>query len=411
MKPLPDVHIEAAWLKQKPLQRLFEILSKDGGEIMVNGGAVRNTLMGQSVSDIDLSTTLEPNDVIARLGAAGEKAVPTGVEHGTVTAVIGKKSFEITTLRQDIETDGRHAVVRFGKSWSEDAHRRDLTMNALYCDRDGNVFDPVDGYGDLVNREVRFIGDATTRIKEDALRILRFFRFFAWYGKGRPDADGLKACAHLKELLDRLSVERVWMELKKLLSAPDPGRALLWMRTSGVLSKVLPETEKWGMDAIPVLLGLEQPHNWNSDPLLRLMSVLPPNPEIVVELANRLAMSSVERSRLSDWAGSSVPDANLTSVELEQLLYRGSHQGIIDKLRLEVVRLHGEDEAAGEKILKLLQHAVSWERPQMPVKGRDLTKAGFAEGRELGQKLSKMENAWVESGFTLDREALLKLAK
>ncbi len=409
MELLQNVQVKAGWLKQKPLQRLFDILSSGGGEVMVNGGAVRNALMGEGASDVDLSTTLEPQEVITLLEAAGEKAVPTGVEHGTITAVIDKKSFEVTTMRQDIETDGRHAIVRFGQDWSEDAHRRDLTMNALYCDRDGKVFDPVGGYDDLVNREVRFIGDAATRIEEDALRILRFFRFFAWYGKGRPDAAGIKACASLRDLLAGLSVERIWMELKKLLSAAEPGRALLWMRTSGVLAKALPETEKWGIDAIPALIKLEQIHSWKVDPMLRLMAMLPPNSEIVTTLTKRLAMSTAERARLVDWAGSFVLDPDMAPVELEQALYKGRQSAIVDRMRLEIVRIHGEDEAAESAMLKSLQHASSWKRPGLPIKGRDLVEAGLSEGPALGKKLAEIENAWVESGFTLNREALLEL--
>ncbi|KAG1702920.1 CCA tRNA nucleotidyltransferase 1, mitochondrial [Nymphon striatum] len=252
------VTAEEKWLQEETLQRLFDILCADGGEARVAGGAVRNALMGMDASDVDLCTTLLPQEVVQRLESAGEKAVPTGIEHGTITAVLDGKGFEVTTLRKDIETNGRHAVVEFGTDWEADANRRDLTINGLYCDRAGRVYDFVDGYGDILNKEVRFIGDAAARIKEDSLRILRFFRFFAWYGGGRPDANGLKACAAGKSLLVGLSAERVWMELKKLLAAPDPGRAVLWMRTTGILGSILPESEKWGTDAIPGLLRMEQ---------------------------------------------------------------------------------------------------------------------------------------------------------
>ena len=174
------------WLQSDGLQKLFEILQADGEEVRVNGGAVRNSLLGEEIGDVDLSTTLVPQGVLERLKKAGVKAIATGLEHGTVTAVIDKTGYEITTLRKDIKTDGRHAVVEFGRDWTEDAMRRDLTMNALYCDAAGNVFDPLDGYEDLMARNVRFIGQASGRIEEDYLRILRFFRFFAQYGKGRP---------------------------------------------------------------------------------------------------------------------------------------------------------------------------------------------------------------------------------
>ena len=194
MKPLESVAITEKWLQAPALQRLFDILTADGGEAMVAGGAVRNALMGQKVADVDVCTTLLPEQVVAQIEAANHKAVPTGIDHGTITAVIDGEPFEVTTLREDIETDGRHAVVRFGKDWEADAKRRDLTINGLYCDRNGQIYDFVDGYQDVIARNVRFIGNAETRIKEDSLRILRFFRFFAWYGDGRPDAEGLKAC-------------------------------------------------------------------------------------------------------------------------------------------------------------------------------------------------------------------------
>ncbi|MCP5037398.1 MAG: CCA tRNA nucleotidyltransferase, partial [Rhodobacteraceae bacterium] len=200
----------SGWLNLPGLQNLFDILDKDGEETRVNGGAVRNSILGETIGDVDLSTTLTPDKVLQRLEDAGVKAIATGLSHGTITAVIDKHPYEITTLRSDIETDGRRAVVEFGRSWMEDAGRRDLTMNALYCDRHGNIFDPLGGYQDLLSRNVRFIGEASQRIEEDYLRILRFFRFFARYGEGRPDGDGLKACARLKDGISSLSVERVW---------------------------------------------------------------------------------------------------------------------------------------------------------------------------------------------------------
>ncbi|EHS53925.1 Polynucleotide adenylyltransferase region [Rhizobium sp. PDO1-076] len=234
------------WFRTPALGRLFALLNADGGEVRVAGGAVRNGLLGLPVSDIDLATTLQPEEVIARAKAAGIKAVPTGIEHGTVTLVLDGKGYEVTTLRRDVETDGRRAQVAFGADWQEDAERRDLTINGLYAGQDGQVIDLVGGLADIETRTVRFIGDAEQRIAEDYLRVLRFFRFFAYYGHGRPDAAGLKACARAREKLKTLSAERVWSEMKKLLSARDPGRALLWMRQSGVLGEILPENGKMG---------------------------------------------------------------------------------------------------------------------------------------------------------------------
>ena len=204
MAQVEGVQIADDWLNEPQLQTLFDLLERDGGEVRVNGGAVRNSLMGKPVADVDIATTVLPDEVVKRLEDDGYKAVPTGINHGTVTAVIDGEPYEVTTLREDIETDGRHAVVKFGTSWQADAERRDLTMNGLYCDRNGSVFDYVGGYADIKNGTVRFIGEAETRIKEDALRILRFFRFFAWYGSGRPDAQGLKACSSQKSLAFRI---------------------------------------------------------------------------------------------------------------------------------------------------------------------------------------------------------------
>ena len=204
-----------------------------------------------------MASVLEPEAVIEKAEAAGLKAVPTGIDHGTVTLVAHGRPVEVTTLRADVETDGRRAVIRYTQDWSEDAGRRDFTMNALYCDPDGTLFDPLGGLDDLLARRVRFIGAAEDRIREDYLRILRFFRFFAFYGHGRPDAEGLKACVRLKSGIALLSAERIWSELKRILEAPDPSRALLWMRTTEVLQTALPEC--WGIDAIhPLIAATDQ---------------------------------------------------------------------------------------------------------------------------------------------------------
>ncbi len=274
-EPVPS-RLEADWLNAASLQNLFDILETDTDTVRVVGGAVRNTLMGLPVTEVDLATSILPEEVMGRVESGGGKAVATGIEHGTVTAVVDGDAYEVTTLREDIETDGRRAKVKFGSDWLKDALRRDSTMNALYCDRAGKIIDPVGGYSDILQGNIRFIGDPAERIREDGLRILRFFRFFAHYGNGRPDADGLKAAAAALDMLNHLSVERVWMELKQLLGAKDPARALLWMRTTGVLGRILPETEKWGIDTIPLLVDLESAQQLAPDPILRLMAMIRP---------------------------------------------------------------------------------------------------------------------------------------
>ncbi|WP_292200639.1 CCA tRNA nucleotidyltransferase, partial [Mesorhizobium sp.] len=324
----------ADWLGEKHLQKLLAALKEGGEEARVAGGAVRNALIGQPVADIDIATTTVPEDTIRRAQAAGFKTVPTGIEHGTVTAIAGGKAYEVTTLRADIETDGRRAKVIFGRDWKADAARRDFTINALYAEADGAIVDLVGGVADIEARRLRFIGDPEARIREDYLRILRFFRFFAWYGDGRPDAEGLKACARLKDGLGRLSAERVWSELKKLLSAPDPSRALLWMRQAGVLTAVLPESEKWGIDAIHGLVRTEKGLGWDADPLLRLEAVVPPDAARMKTLAERLRFSTDEGERLRHWAQTVPPEPKTTETELSKRLYFGDRQGFVDRLRL-----------------------------------------------------------------------------
>lgn len=398
----------AAWLGNDDLRRVFDALEAAGGEVRVAGGAVRNSLMQLAVSDIDLCTTLLPDNTVAALEKGGLKAVLTGYEHGTVTAVTGSSHFEITTLREDVETNGRHAVVRFGTDWKQDAERRDLTINALYCDRNGEIFDPLDGMKDVVSRTVRFIGDAEARIEEDYLRILRFFRFFAQYGSGRPDADGLKACAKHKSALSGVSAERIWQELHKLLAADDPSRALLWMRTTGVLSQVLPESEKWGIDLIPSLMRAEAAHGWKPDPLLRLEAVIRPDGENVVGLARRLKIPNAVQARLADWAMEAPVDARTGKDEFEARLYHGKPQGVADRLKLQIASAFDkQDEQLAKALAKLLKQTEKWQRPVFPVSGKDLIAAGVQPGTELGAKLKALETRWVKSGFTLKRDELL----
>ncbi|MGZ2373275.1 poly(A) polymerase [Sinorhizobium medicae] len=290
------------WFQAPQLRRIFDLLNADGGEVRIVGGAIRNSLMGLPAGDVDLATTWHPEDVIQRARGAGIKSVPTGIDHGTVTLVIEGMPYEVTTLRRDVATDGRRAEVAFRADWKADAQRRDFTINALYGNAEGEVLDHVGGLDDIATRTVRFIGSAAERVAEDYLRILRFFRFFAHYGSGRPDAEGLKACAQARTKLATLSAERVWTETKKLLSAVDPGRALLWMRQAGVLGEVLPETEKWGIDAIPALISAEKSFSWHPDHLLRLAAMVPPDVDRLEAMAKRLRLSKAESAYLDRFA-------------------------------------------------------------------------------------------------------------
>ncbi|MBE1207889.1 CCA tRNA nucleotidyltransferase [Aminobacter carboxidus] len=406
---------DAGWLNDPQLQKLLAVLNADGGEARIAGGAVRNALLGEPVADVDIATTNLPEETVRRAEAAGFKTVPTGAEHGTITVISGGKPLEVTTLRADVETDGRRAKVVFGSDWKLDAERRDFTINALYALADGSVIDLVGGIADLESRTLRFIGDAETRIREDYLRILRFFRFFAWYGKGRPDAEGLKACARLKDGLSRLSAERVWSELKKLLSAPDPSRALLWMRQSGVLTAALPESEKWGIDAIHALVRAENDLGWKADPLLRLESVVPPDVARMKTLGERLRLANAETDRLVQWAATAKVEPAVTEGELAKRLYRGNVEGTIDRLRLDLASARGRAEQDDKALIeaggyfRLLSFTGKWHKPDFPLRGGDLSPLGV-EGAALGSLLKALEGEWVDSGFALERDALLERA-
>ncbi|WP_343358253.1 CCA tRNA nucleotidyltransferase [Bartonella schoenbuchensis] len=411
---IPQNFRKVDWLQHSHIQTLLRVLSLDGEEARIVGGAVRNQLLNQPISDIDIATTCLPQQVIKRVEKEGFKAIPTGVDFGTVTVVIESCCYEVTTLRSDIETDGRYAKVAFCRDWKKDAQRRDFTINALYCDASGQLYDEVGGLNDIESKTIRFIGVAKDRICEDYLRILRFFRFFAWYGGGRPDAQGLKACISLKQGLHKLSPERVWGEMKKLLTASDPTRALLWMRQSGILTLILPETEKWGIDAIHPLVKIERILGWKADPLLRLESLLPPDPVRLHDMAHRLRLSNEEKKRLKEWAKLGIINPNCSDVCVKELIYFHGRQPVLDQLSLSLASvctgILDEDEILekAEYYLQLYHLAQQWQIPTFPISGRDLMKKGLTQGALLGQKLKELEKIWVKSGFLMDRNELLE---
>ena len=401
------------WFSAPALTRVFNLLNADGGEARVVGGAVRNSLMGLPVADIDMATTLLPDEVVARAKKAGIKSVPTGIDHGTVTLVIEGAPFEVTTLRRDVETDGRRAEVAFGSDWKVDAERRDLTINALYANAKGEVIDLVGGLPDIEKRHVRFIGNAAERVAEDYLRVLRFFRFFAHYGSGRPDADGLRACAQARSKLGTLSAERVWSEMKKLLSARDPGRALLWMRQAGVLSEILPESEKWGIDAIPALVAAEQAFGWQPEPLLRLAAIVPPDVERLEAMAKRLRLSKTEAAFFSAWAKAPRLPAVIADTAFARLLYRHGSHGLDTSLKLALAASRQKSEydpaqlAETGRLWGLLGKTENWQKPVFPLTGADVLAAGIAAGPRVGEVLGMLEDQWVEGNFNADRATLV----
>lgn len=401
----------AEWLADPALQNLLGALSADGEEARIAGGAVRNVLLGEPASDIDIATTTVPDETERRAQAAGFKTIQTGKEHGTITVIVDGRPHEVTTLRSDVETDGRHARVVFGRDWQRDAERRDFTMNALYAKADGTVVDLVGGLADIESQTLRFIGDAEQRIREDYLRILRFFRFFAFYGRGRPDADGLRASARLKDGLSGLSAERLRVELLKLLAAPDPSRALLWMRQAGVLTAILPESEKWGIDGIHGLVSAERDLEWKADPLLRLEAIVPPDAARMVALGERLRLSNAEAERLQRWALTPPLSAQTSEAAFAKMLYRGDRQGLADRLKLALSSARASaslvDAGGYSRLLRFLD---GWERPIFPISGKDLMEQGAKPGKALGDALKAVEGEWVDGGFKDERGALMARA-
>jgi len=396
------------WMQSDDVASIFAAFPK--GTLRFVGGCVRNALMGVEVGDIDLATPLDPKDVAAALDKAGIRYVPTGIEHGTLTAVIGKKPFEITSLRKDVKTDGRRAVVAFTTDWAEDAQRRDLTINALYADLGGTVFDPTgQGLDDLKAMKFRFVGDADARVQEDYLRILRFFRFLAWYGgDAKVDAGALKACRENRRGLKKLSAERVWSELKKLLLARNPSRSVRIMLTNEILETLLPEASN--AEGLSKMVSLESREALEPDPLLRLMAMSAREPLQMALLCKRLKMSSKETKRLRAWSDSSVAlDPHANDSEKLKAIYFAGKQVVIDRAR---VRAAGEDDTLiSSRWMSLADLAMGWTPPEFPLSGKDLKAAGVEPGPKMGKVLEALTALWVRSGFTADRDKLLMALK
>ena len=360
------------------------------------GGCVRNSIMGRPVDDIDIATQLRPEDTLKALETAGIRALPTGIEHGTITAVIDREPFEITSLRRDVETDGRRAVVAFTDDWAEDAQRRDFRLNALYVAPDGEIFDPVGGgYEDAETGQVIFIGEADERLREDYLRILRFFRFNAWYGAG-IDETGLAACQRQRDGLSKIARERIWKELKKLLAAPRPRLSVQAMGESGVLDVVL--AEHHGIGTLHDLELTEQLIGAQPDPMLRLMALLPRSALAVQQTQDALRLSNDDSNRLTMWAADNLPNpVGMKSQELRATLYWHGKQAVVDRAML-----------AGADVRDLMAAIRAWRQPDFPIGGDDALAAGL-KGREIGEALSRVAKLWVDSDFNLDRAALLDL--
>jgi poly(A) polymerase len=373
------------------------------------GGCVRNTLVGRPVDDIDIATPLTPDEVTKALQAAGLRSVPTGVEHGTVTALSGHQAFEITTLRRDVSTDGRRAVVAFTRDWLEDAARRDFRLNALYADPDGRIFDPTGhGLDDARAGHIVFVGEPRERIEEDHLRILRFFRFFAWFGRGEPDGAGLAACIVLKDSLTGLSAERVQKELLKLLAADDPRPALQLMAEAGVLTVLLPAATD--LSRLDALVEIERGALHENDPELRLAALLPQDPAVADQAAQALRLSNAQRDRLVAAVGTKPPvTPQMTPLEARQTLYRLGAGTFADRAKLAwAAAPDAGDQARWRSLLDL---AGGWVRPRLGVSGLDALAAGAPAGPMVGQALREVEDWWIGADFPTDRDPALERLK
>lgn len=382
------------WLARKPVSAVYDAIG-DGRFV---GGAVRDLLLGRKIGDLDLATTLTPDLVMDCLGTAGIRFVPTGLAHGTITALAGHEPIEITTLRRDVETDGRHAIVAYTDDWAADAARRDFTMNALYLDAAGDVWDPVGGIEDCLAGRVRFVGDAGQRIQEDVLRLLRFYRFLAHYGRGPADPAARAACRSAAPLLPTLAGERIAAELRKLLLAPDPVPVIRLMIDDGVLRQLLPEPAE--PDRLAALIPLEPA----ADAIRRLAALLPAGDTLPVAEALRLSVK--ERDRLLDLTGrEAAPPPDADARAQRRALYRLSAERYRD-----LVLLAAASRRDAAPLPALLALAAAWTDPALPVSGADALALGVRPGKRVGELLRALEAWWIESDFRPGRaECLARL--
>jgi poly(A) polymerase len=401
---LPQRLDGAGWLDRPETQAVFAALAARGFKARAVGGAVRNSLAGRPVADVDIATDARPEEVMHAAQAAGLKAVPTGLAHGTVTVVSGDRPHEVTTLRTDVETHGRHATVEFTEDWTEDARRRDFTLNALYCDADGTVFDPLGGYPDLAARRVRFIGDAGQRIREDYLRILRFFRLTAEFAAGPADAEGLAACVRERAGLARLSAERVRVEFLRLLAAPRGPEVVALMQDYGLLPSVLGAVPRPTL--IARLAAIEAALGLAPDPILRLAALAVETPEDAERLRDRLRLSNGEAAKLARAARWHDPDIGPPAPEANARLYLYRHGAAAYRERVLLAWARSGRPPGGEAWRGRLALPERWQPPRFPLKGADAMALGVPTGRRVGELLRALEDWWIAGDFAADEAAL-----
>ncbi len=394
----------AEWLVHPAARRIFAALGTGGQETRIIGGAVRNALLGQAVREIDFATTATPAEVAAMAAAAGIKTVPTGIDHGTLTIVVDGRGYEVTTLREDIETDGRHAVVRFGRDWTADAMRRDFTVNALSVDAEGTVHDPVGGYADILARRIRFIGKAETRIAEDRLRILRFLRFSAEYGDGTVDEAGLSAAIRGRDGLRELSGERIGNELRRLIVAPRAAAIVTLMQEAGILGVVLAGVGYVG--AFARFVAFETAVGAEPQVPLRLAALTARIGEDVERITRRLRLTNGERDRMLAALAARAAFAPLPTVRAARAgLYRLHPPAWRDGLCLAFAE-EGRAAPADAAWKALYDLPDAWAVPRFPLSGRDVVGRSVPSGPTVGAMLRALEDWWIAQDFVPDEAAL-----
>ena len=406
------------WLTAPETRTVVEALTADGAEVRFVGGCVRDAMARRPVTDVDIGTPDKPETVIGLLEKAGIKAVPTGIEHGTVTAVVGDRKFEITTLRRDVETDGRRAKVAFTDDWMIDSERRDLTINALSATPDGDVYDPHDGISDLAYGNIRFIGLAADRMEEDVLRLLRFFRFYGLFGQPPPDADAMAACRNHADKLPGLSGERIRDEMFKILLVPEPADIAVLMRGLGIFDHILPEAGDVG--SLRMIGWLEtraiKIDSVVPDPLRRLAALLDTDAEGAAAVAGRLKLSNRQAWRLSALAAPPAdigPDADAPSVN--RTLRRLGPDTVRDltllawagELSITPRRPAGRTQAW----IGLLDTCDGWQGVVLPIGGEDVIALGVAEGPRVGELLARVEDWWEDGDYAAGRDDCLEKMK
>lgn len=392
------------WMTRSETRQVMGALQADGVPARFVGGCVRDTLLGRPVKDIDIATAEPPDRVVALIEKAGLRAIPTGIEHGTITAIVGSTPFEITTLRHDVETDGRRARVAFTDDWVSDAERRDFTFNAIFCDEDGTLYDPTGGLADLEVGRVRFVGTALERLGEDVLRLLRYFRLYAYYGSAPPDEDALQACRKMAPQIANLSIERVWGEMRRLLVAPDPVSVLEVMKQWDVLPHVLPEAGDH--NRLARLVGIEKEVSAPADDIRRLAALVETDEAGAVSLARRLRLSNLEAKRLGAVAAPKYrPDAHDDEQQNRIVLYRTGPDVFDDLVLLGWAESTGDNDDAWRGLLTLAERAPV---PAFPIGGKDVLARGVPAGTRVGELLEAVEQWWMAQGFPPDRDSCLE---